>query len=1033
MTIDASTGDQSKSAHPVPDKSNLPELIRRNTEQAVGWVSARGGEVRDMEPIYIGGLIRPLQTEGAYGGVNKSMISAHALGLLIEIPAYQNMQANDWIKVYWGDDKVAVTSGGVLPEQVGKPVPMAVLANHVPEGINSLWYLIERAGGGNSGEGTPIDILVRTQMPGGIDPEPDVPNHQGMPPAEIDVPESGIIDDDAAKEGVKVTFEAYPNMREYDLLRLSWSGVIQEYQVTPADVAARTITMVVTEETILAAGDGDNLVVVYEVLDEVHNRSSDWSMRAHVSVEVGDGLLTAPLIQNPDPDADPADVIDLEKLGEDDLTVSVWAMAAGELQRDDVVTLTWVGTTSQGQEVIVTPEPRTVISFPAILNFIIPNADLLGLARGRGHASYEVTRGDSSAGVSKRAFVSFHGVEKGLPKPTVEDAVHGTLDPALDTTTVTVPGAALELNDHVTMVWLGTRADGSVLLHSVGRPVSGAGVGKPMNFTIDGPEHIAVLDGGSVSVYYRLYKYKLDRELTSDSELLMVGESQSTLPAPVTRPSADSGFIEPDDLPGGQLVIIVAPYAGMKVGQTVRLVWKASLGPAYDDWMEVTPPLEGKEVPFYMDRSTVEQYRDATVELAYQIEEPGVPSRLSSPVTFTVGVKDAALPPPELPQAVDGVLNPADASDGAIVRVPVEAGLAFGDDVEVSWTGDKQGGVTKKSELVHEDDVGKPFDVIIDYQYVVANNDGNVVVSYQVFQGGAGGGAPISDPQTVRVQGAALPLPVIRQAENGELNPDDVLQGATVVIDASAQLKDGDVVLLRVTSPANGGSTTVPHVVAPGDGGKQVELTIEYGFINASNGVSIDLEYEITRAAGGGSRDVGRQQLPGQPRGRVRTLEGHGRAFQPQYLPRLQRAADDPRAPCPDLGSTARRMAIRRRYPVDATDPVVRQGALEEALRAQQDPDLRPQPVPFGRQRGRQYRHRGCGVRGDSRRGHRRQRERGRSQGLGQRGQRRQAPANPDHLQERCCGLWYFQCVRGLVASRRRWRQRGVLAVGSDA
>ena len=827
-------------------EANIHRYNQRARDLAGAKAGVRSGGVQSIDPVYIPNLITPVQTEGAFGGVNKSMLDSNVSGLLVIIQPYQNMQQGDWIKVFWGDDGTPVASDVVSPGQEGDNFPIFVPSRLVPEGLHELWCSVTRAGGGNGGESDPIGILTRTDVPGGIDPEPDAPGHQNLLPPEVDIPASGIIDEEAAKEGITVTIPGYPNMRIHDLITLSWGGVLLEHQVTQAEVGAREARMLVTESTILEAGDADELVVVYKVMDEVQNQSSDWSMRTFVTVEVGEGLFDSPVILNPDDAADPYDLIDLDLLGEDDLQVEVYAARGGDLQVGDVIAVRWVGTTAQGETVIVEPPEQEFLRIPMGLYFPIPNAEVIKMARGRCAASYTVTRGGNPAGLSKRTFASFLGAEYQLPKPIVADAVGGTLDPTLPQTVVTIPGGSLGAGDHVLLTWLGTRANGSALLHNDDRGVSGGNAGKPMNFTVDGT-NIAPLNGGSVTVSYKLDKFN-GPSLVSEHELLQVGEGQFELPAPFTRPPVDSGVLDPEMLPG-VLDVVVSPYPGMKSGQTVHLVWSASNGEGFTDFMPIGPSMEGKEVEFTIERATVEEYLGLTIELSYRVESPGEPERISAITTFSVGAAQEHLPLPEVVEALEGVLNPGDVPNGATVRIPVEAGLENGDDVEVIWQGSKPGGVTRVSRGVFEGDVGQPFDLIIEYEFVEANSEGTVVVSYQVFK--LNGEKPKSDTITISVQRSLLPLPEILEAEGDQLNPDDVLQDATVRIGAAAQLKDHDIVNVIVAGRAPGSSITITYTVPTGGAGQPVQVKIPYAVINASTGTDFDLAYEIQRAAGG--------------------------------------------------------------------------------------------------------------------------------------------------------------------------------------
>ncbi|MDU9393605.1 hypothetical protein [Pseudomonas sp. zfem002] len=591
----------------------------------------------NLDPLLIPGLIVPLQTEGADGGVNYGMLISNENGLLVQVQPYLNMQEGDWIDVFWGDASSPVAGDRVLDEHVGNKFSLFISAEFIPDGISDVWAKVTRSGGGNGGESPPLAVLVRTVLPGGIDPEPDVPGHQALPAPEPELPTSGIIDEEAAKNGIKVTISAYPNMRVFDTIIFSWGGVLLQHEVTQEEVDAGSLEILVTEQTILEAGDSDDLVLVYRVRDEVHNPSSDWSMRTLVHVEVGQGLFNAPMIENPDPAADPYDVIDLDVLGEDDLLVEVQVVEGGAFLEGDVVALKWVGTTAQGEEIIAEIPAQTVPRLPINLKFYVANADLIRLGRGRGVASYTVSRDDTVIGVSKRSFATFLGEEQRLPKPTVPDAVNGVLDPTLDGTTVIIPGEVLEAGDYVWLVWLGTRANGSPLLHEDERPVSGSGAGKPMTFTVPATA-IAPLDGGTLSVYYRLSKNGAS-PVESERERLTVGEARDELPAPTTLPPAENGVLDPADLPA-QLAIVIPPWPDMHVDQTLHVLWRASSGPHYDDFIPISAPMLGKEVVFYLEREHVEANLGAEIEITYRVESGDEPDQISAAVSFHISSRD---------------------------------------------------------------------------------------------------------------------------------------------------------------------------------------------------------------------------------------------------------------------------------------------------------------------------------------------------------------------------------------------------------
>ncbi|MDU9393607.1 hypothetical protein [Pseudomonas sp. zfem002] len=692
----------------------------------------------NLDPLLIPGLIVPLQTEGADGGVNHGMLISNENGLLVQVQPYLNMQEGDWVDVFWGDPDSPVAGDRVLDEHVGDKFGLFISADLIPDGISDVWARITRSGGGNGGESLPLAVLVRTVLPGGIDPEPDLPGHQNLPAPEPELPTSGIIDEEAAKNGIKVTISAYPNMRVFDTITFSWGGVLLQHEVTQEEVDAGSLEILVSEDVILEAGDSNQLVLVYRVRDEVHNPSSEWSMRTLVHVEVGKGLFNAPMIENPDPAADPYDVIDLDVLGEDDLLVEVQVVEGGAFLEGDVVALKWVGTTAQGEDVIVTPPEQTVVRVPSNLRFYLPNADMKRLGRGRGVASYAVTRDDAAAGVSRRAFVTFLGEEQRLPKPTVSDAVEGVLDPSLAATTVIVPGAALEADDTVSLTWLGIRANGTPLLRTFVRGVSGGNAGQPMLFPIAGDELIAPLDGGTLSVHYTLSKGSgSGLELESERERLSVGEARGELPAPFTRPPAEGGVLDPADLPG-LLDIVVPPWPGMSSGQTVYLLWRASNGPQHDDSMLISPPLVGQEVLFSMTPAQVEANLGADIELSYRVQSPDAPPQLSVIGRFSIGTREGSLPLPEILEADGNQLAPDDVVQGASVRIAAEARFATGDWVTLRLASDAAGGNMSIEHCIEDGEAGQALVLTVPHGVIDASVGRRIELHYQIVRAAGG-------------------------------------------------------------------------------------------------------------------------------------------------------------------------------------------------------------------------------------------------------------------------------------------------------
>lgn len=607
--------------------------------------------------LYLPGLITPMRTPGVQGGVNFYLLHAHRQGLLVTLQPYPLMRRGDWVDVYWGKGSFPAASAVVQDEHVGQNVPVFVPVSRVPEGISSVHCRVIHDGDGSERKSAPLNVLVRLVFPGGTDPEPDVAAHQRLQPPQIELPASGLIDEAMAKAGVKVVIAPYRNMREFDTIQLSWHGEFVEHEVSPDEVGV-PVTVVVPEAVIHAAGDGDDLIVLYRLFDEVHNASSDWSLRSRVSVEAGQGLHAAPLVVNPDGDADPYEIIDLQHLNQGPLAVQVVVMRDGPIQVGDGVALCWAGIGVEGEKQVFESPVQSVRRLPSVVRFDIPAEHFSALSGGRATAHYIVCRETLPCTRSRRAMVSFAGVGGLLPAPTVAEAQEAEL--------------SLELiQDHMT--------------------------------------------------------------------------------------------------------VVVAPWPGMRPGQTVRVSWRGENGIAHDEGKPLDAGLVGEEVKVFIARALLEGYAGSRIEISYRIDETGRPPRTSLVRLIRIVGRAPALPAPQVLQARQAALDPFDALPQATVRVAADAELGFGDEVELHWIGDQPGGVAPPSSRhVYRELAGRPLDFDVDGEFVALNAGGSVEVSYKVFRlDGRVSQSGILDPLGAAhvAAGAGLPRGRGRPAGPGHARP----------------------------------------------------------------------------------------------------------------------------------------------------------------------------------------------------------------------------------------------------------------------
>lgn len=148
---------------------------------------------------------------------------------------------------------------------------------------------------------------------------------------------------------------------------------------------------------------------------------------------------------------------------------------------------------------------------------------------------------------------------------------------------------------------------------------------------------------------------------------------------------------------------------------------------------------------------------------------------------------------------------------------------------------------------------GKPVEFPVEQSFVLASLNKTVTISYwvELFKGGK---AEAEDYE-LRVESQAFKLPVATfkestGAQKDQLNPDDVYpNGATVIIEATSQLKTDDVVTVTVVGKT---TTEYPHTVLSTEQDKELSsIKVLHAVTEANIDASISLSYTVKRKAGG--------------------------------------------------------------------------------------------------------------------------------------------------------------------------------------
>lgn len=190
-------------------------------------------------------------------------------------------------------------------------------------------------------------------------------------------------------------------------------------------------------------------------------------------------------------------------------------------------------------------------------------------------------------------------------------------------------------------------------------------------------------------------------------------------------------------------------------------------------------------------------------------------------------------------------------------------GMQEGDVVRTYWN-DLPGPMA----VVSSDDVGlkrtmvdfaRPFleligDIEVPVYYTITDLAGNLSMASESV-----------DVKLQLAQATPLPTPTIKEAIGTILDPANASSGATVVIDATANLKAGDQVIVQWQGP--NGSDTQEKTLSSAEAGKTLEMLFAFALVTANAGQTVAISYVVNRVNGlvQVSDTLALQILMGQP------------------------------------------------------------------------------------------------------------------------------------------------------------------------
>ncbi|MGV8918368.1 MAG: hypothetical protein ACOH2R_11310 [Pseudomonas sp.] len=237
---------------------------------------------------------------------------------------------------------------------------------------------------------------------------------------------------------------------------------------------------------------------------------------------------------------------------------------------------------------------------------------------------------------------------------------------------------------------------------------------------------------------------------------------------------------------------------------------------------------------------------------------------LKIPVSAKGGV---VLPVPRVDQTnAHGVLDPADIVLEATVRIRPYAAMAQRDKVILHWDGGAPGGVYNASTLLNSGNIGREVIFRVPKPYVAANLNDTVDIWYEVEHSTL---KSVSDHLTLGIGPTVvtpLPSPSVKQARaDGTIHPLRTAAGADVVIDASANFKEGDVVLVSWQGPIS--SDVKERTITSGQANKPLSMSFPGQLASTNLDHTVHISYSVTRANGPDQSSTTReyQVLMGRP------------------------------------------------------------------------------------------------------------------------------------------------------------------------
>lgn len=473
----------------------------------------------------------------------------------------------------------------------------------------------------------PLRLRVDLNLPGGKDPDPTTPGHQGFV---FYLPDDVVINgvsEARARENIEIELMPYPFMAVGDRILLCWAEQQVIHSLTAEDLN-QGITLVVPYEKIMAARDSQKLPVRLQVLGHTGNvtdPAARWSATSEVRVYARRDFLGGPYVLEADAQTG---VIDLAQLGGKPITASVFALA-DYFEARDSLELFFHATDAQGNTLTHT-EVKPVDRANKIFEFEVPHHLVAGLVQGHAKVSYALRKAIGGATMySQASYVTVQGPVTQWPAPYLNEVMWlPELRPVISDGKAYVPyQPSWKPWDLITLVWLLPDPDGTVE-YRFSRSAGERPEHDVLEFDLPGAQ-IKRFEGRDSVLYYEVNGIGIERPLlgTSARKAMLVGERWTPMAAPVVE-KVIGHRLDPDLVPDGVWVTVPNP----PVGQDVRLHW---FGPGNRIEMPLHASTPG-DVRVKVPAKWVLDNLNRTVKVYWLVHQSGRPQRYSKVVTLQI-------------------------------------------------------------------------------------------------------------------------------------------------------------------------------------------------------------------------------------------------------------------------------------------------------------------------------------------------------------------------------------------------------------